>query len=147
VQAGKHVRQEGLRRRAAAAQHIRAIEDVGSSRLRGRKFEGEQAANFWYAQLPKSHRNAEGLTLIRGKLAEEHDRLISGEFGESVQAAIREQRALSRLANEEGDTQAAFVAVNEVTNLKRIVADIPERIADVQESLNKLDRIIAKPPR
>lgn len=147
VQAGKHVFKEGLRRKASAAQDISAIRDVGSRRLPGRKLEGDQLANFWYAQLPKTHRNAEGLSLVRGQLETEHQRLVSGEFGESVRGAMRGLRNDARKARAAGDTQAVFKAVGEIQQLRRIEADIPERIADVQENLNKLAKTIAKPPK
>lgn len=146
VQAGKQVAQEGRRRKAGAAESIRSIRDLGSRVLPGRKLEGDQAAHFWYAQLPKSYRNAEGLTLVRGRLAEEHERLVSGDFGRSVQAAINELRGEAKAARLADDTDEAFRVVNAIQQLRRIEADIPERIADVQENLLKLDKLIAKPP-
>jgi hypothetical protein len=110
---------------------MRAIHDVGSSRLPGRTLKGEQAANFWYAQLPKSHRNVEGLQLVRGKLVEEQERLSSGAFEKSVkgaisakQAEIRDLRSPPTAPAAGAETQMDFAALDErIAKLERVASN------------------------
>lgn len=74
-QAGKFVRQEATRRRAALTPEIRTIRRVGRGVIPTRGTPKAQAAHFWYAQLPSEFRNAEGLRKLR-RLHEEDLRAL-----------------------------------------------------------------------
>lgn len=83
--AGRLQRQEAPRRVAKVARELKAIADVKEGSL-------EDVATFWYAQLPASHRNAEGLQLIRDMQAQELEHITSGEAMDSInrqQAAVQ----------------------------------------------------------
>ncbi len=123
--AGKRVRQEAKRKKASVAEEFRALRGIGH-RLPFIHDEGAQAAHTLYAQLPKEYRNPEGLKLVRAKLDEERKRLASLEAELKPDASGR-LRSSSRAVP------------------KSLIADAPARIADISETINKLDRIIEKP--
>lgn len=80
-QAGKNLRQDARRRQAALAEEGQTVKRVGNSRLPGVHSNGTQLAHFWYAQLPKTHRNVEGLKLVRERLVTEREGYINGSLG------------------------------------------------------------------
>ena len=146
-QAGKFVRQEGRRQQALQAENLRAIRNVGKTGLPLVKASGEQAAHFWYAQLPSAYRNADGLKLVQQKLSEELHHYSSGAASDEIAKSTEAMRLVQKEAQQAGDSEAVFHALGELAKLKRLAADVPERITDLQTNINKLDRLIANPPK
>jgi hypothetical protein len=78
-QSAKLLRQEAARRKAARAQEIHTIRRTGRRGIFDRS-DGVQTANFWYAQIPRQHRNTGSLKLIRNQLKQEQARLRQGDI-------------------------------------------------------------------
>lgn len=144
-QAGKHLRDEVKRGRAARAEDVRTLRGVRRGKIPFTREEGADMAHSWYVQLPPESRNAEGLKLVRGKLDEQRQYYTSGEASDDIELAMADLRAESKLANAEGDTNRVFEIMGEIASLKAIQADIPTRIADLSENLTKLGRVIDNP--
>lgn len=82
--AGREQAQEAGRTQAGMARQIKALPKEGSP---------EDIAHSWWAQLPKSHRNAEGLKLVRAKQAAELEQLTSGKALKGLEAQAGAVRA------------------------------------------------------
>lgn len=147
IQAGKNLRQEARRAQSIRAEELAAVKGVGNSPIPFQGDEGAQLAHFWWAQLPKEMRNVAGLKAVRGKLAEEHAYLRSGGFAASVKSALAAKRIEARAARDAGDTAAVFKAIGEIRKLRAVGADELARMRDVGATIEKLDRVIAKPPK
>lgn len=80
--AGRETGLEAERARTVQTPHLKALPKEGSP---------EDVAHFWWAQLPASHRNVEGLKLVRAKQAAELKRVESGKALESLQ---RQKKAI-----------------------------------------------------
>lgn len=133
--AGRAQRQERPRAAALVAEHVDAIKKV-------KEGSPEDVANFWYAQLPKTHRNAQGLSLVRAKQAERLEYVTSG-------------KALDDLNVWEGDVRAAMGAADEgdklsylkeLERIKLLKTDLPQVVQDVSASIGQLDELIKAPP-
>lgn len=138
--AGKAQRQERIRGDAALAEHLKAIKSV-------KEGSPEDQANFWYSQLPKTHRNAEGLGLIRAKQADELHRVISGQALADLneqEGAVRAKMAEARAADPSGKTVLPFLKDLEDIAIRK--TDLPTRATDTAASIGELDKLIAKPP-
>lgn len=140
-QAGKHRKDERVRSVAGRAIELRELKSVGG-RLPLFKQEGAEAAHWWYAQMPKAYRNPEGLKLAHGKLSEQRDYYASGQASRELEGEIAKLREEIKAAP---DDAVRWDLIGQVRALKDEVADIPDRIKDISEDLNKLDEIIAKP--
>lgn len=132
--AGREQVLEAARAQAGMSEHIRRLPKEGSD---------ADIAHAWWAQLPKSHRNAEGLKLVRGKQAEELEEITSG-------------RALDALRKREGALKAQLRAADETTrfdlmgkleNVRLLMTDLGPRVDDITVSLARLDKVIANPPK
>jgi hypothetical protein len=131
--AGMETRQEAERAQALLAPHVRALPKEGTP---------EDIAHFWWAQLPASHRNVEGLRLIREKQAAELDRIASGKALEDLQ---KQQAAVkAKLAAAKG--RQRFDLMQRAQDIKLRISDLPQLSKDVSLSLHELDKVIAKPP-
>jgi hypothetical protein len=134
--AGRSQRLERGRTDAALAEHFKAIKAVkpGSS---------EDVANFWYAQMPKAYRNAEGLSLVRAKQAEELQRLTSGKALEGLTA--REGAIKAKMAKVE-DPKLKLPMLKDLEEMKILKTDLPQRATDTAASIGQLDKVIAEAP-
>lgn len=139
-QTGKLRKQETVRRAAEKQQEIREIKRVGG--IFGLRTEPARTATWYFAQLPKEYRNAEGLTLAKGRLQTDLDDLTSGAFSQRITGSIR---ALRESLNEATGTDR-FQILGDIERLRGIEADIPDRIKDVAQEVKKLDRTIARLP-
>jgi hypothetical protein len=115
--AGMERAQEALRTQADAADHLNALPKQDSV---------EDQAHAYWAQLPESHRNAEGLQLILAKQAEALEEITSGR----AQAGIEE-----------------MLAAKENQYLRMLLHDLPIRADDISVSMVRLQKIIADPPK
>lgn len=133
--AGRQQRLEGSRR---AAQHYRSLDTLGHIK------EGspEDAANYYYAQLPASHRNAEGLTLIKGQQEEELARIASGEAKRSIDKQVAAVKA--KMSEADGSDKLPFLRDLEELKVER--SDLPKRVEDITQSIGELEKLIAGPP-
>lgn len=145
-QAGKMRKKESMRHRAAQAEHVRNVRDVGKV-FPGVRTEPAQAAHSWLAQVPATYRNEKGLALIRGKKQEELQDRLSGGYTQRLDKAEQRIRAEQRAAQEAGDNGRVFKLLNDIEDIRALRADLPEQIADLTTDVNKLDKLIAKPPR
>lgn len=132
--AGREQVLEAARAQAGMARHIRKLPKEGSA---------EDIAHSWWAQLPVSHRNAEGLKLVRGKQAEELEEITSGRALASLKARDGALKAQMRGADE----ATTFELLKQRENLKLLMSDLPARVEDLSVSLARLDQVIAKPPK
>jgi hypothetical protein len=110
-------RQQLVRQSRAAApqqRHLRALPKEGSP---------EDVAHFWWAQLPKSERNVQGLQRVRAAQARELEEITS----ERALTALRAQR--------------------QTEEVKALISDLPLRVNDLSLSLAQLDAVIARPPK
>lgn len=138
--AGRSQRVEMGRADAALAEHLKAIKAV-------KEGSPEDQANFWYAQLPKTHRNAEGLALVRGKQAEELHRITSGQALADLTAqenAVKAKMAEARAEDPTGKTVLPFL--QDLEDLAVRKTDLPARANDTAASIGQLDKLIANPP-
>ena len=103
----------------------------------------EDIAHFWWAQLPKSKRNAEGLQLVREAQAKELEELVSGRALEGIKKQQAAVRAELKAATE---SEKVFDLMTQTEELKILATDIPNQIEDLSASLAQLDQVIAKPP-
>ncbi len=101
---------ETIRERALAERHIRVLPREDSP---------EDVAHFWWAQLPASHRNVEGLRLVREQMVAELRQMISPERVAQLQA----RRSRSKLRG------------------------LPENARVLAAKIDRLDQIIANPPK
>lgn len=134
--AGREQRIESSRRQAAM---FDALHELGHIK------EGspEDVANFWYAQLPASHRNAEGLQLIRGKQADELEYITSGKALED----LTKHETAVKVAMKEAETNGeAMRHLRELEELKLLKTDLPQRAQDAAASIGELDKLVAKAP-
>jgi hypothetical protein len=135
--AGRAQRVEGSRAQAAMAQHIRVLDKVKAG-------SPEDVSHFWYAQLPKSHRNAEGLKLVHAKQSAHLEDLLSGKFARSLDKQAAAAQAERR--NVEFGTPEWTRLANQIEHIGNIKADLPRRIQDTSASIANLDRVIARAP-
>lgn len=108
--AGRETMMEGHRATANVQRHLNALPKEGSP---------EDVAHFWYAQLPKTHRNPEGLQAVRAKQAAELERIVNG----SALAALQKRGA------------------------KIAIADLPHKQHDLSVSIAQLDQAIKAAPK
>lgn len=134
--AGRSQRAEIPRAAAPMVPHLDAIKAVPAG-------SPEDVANFWYAQLPKTHRNEVGLTLVRDKQAVELGYLTSGQALADLtkrEAAVRVEIGKAATGSE------ALKGVRELEELKVLKSDLPQREQDAAASIGQLERLIAEPP-
>jgi hypothetical protein len=103
----------------------------------------EDTANFWYAQLPKTHRNAKGLSLVRGKQHAELEHITSGAANASIDEQLTAVKA--KLKDAESGAEAGKL-LREQNDLHALQADLPRRVEDISASIANLDKLIANPP-
>ena len=132
--AGREQAQEAARAQAGMARQIKTLPREGSP---------EDIAHSWWAQLPVSHRNAEGLKLVRAKQASELEQLTSGKALKGLEAQAGAVRA--KLAT--ADEATRFDLIGKLQDLKLLMSDLPQRVEDLSASMARLDQVIAKPPR
>jgi hypothetical protein len=135
--AGRQQRIERGRADAAVMEHINAIKSV-------RRGSPEDRANFWYAQLPKAYRNAEGLSLVKDKQAGELQYLTSGKALEDL--AARESAIKAQMAAVREDPKQALPFLKDLEDIKLLRSDIPSRIQDTAASISELEKLAAKAP-
>lgn len=140
-QTGKLRKKESVRRAAEKQQAIRDIKEVGRT-FPSLRSEPARMATWYFAQLPKSHRNAEGLRLAQGKLEEGLQDLVSGAFSQRVAGSMRTlQGSLNEATGNE-----RFRILGELDELRTVQADIPDRIKDVTQEVTKIGRTIERLP-
>jgi hypothetical protein len=133
-EAGRKQTFEAARAGAKMARHTKALPKEGSR---------ADTAHFWWAQLPKTHRNARGLAAVRGKQAAELADLTSGRALDQI---TRRQGAVRAKLGEATDDNR-FELLGELEELKTLASDLPNRIDDLARSIAQLDKVIAKPPK
>lgn len=134
--AGRSQRLEGSRRTANMLEDLHAIGAI-------KKDSPEDVGNFWYAQLPAEYRNADGLSLVRGKQAEELQYITSGKALED----LGKRETAVKIAMGEAETNGeAMRHLRELEEIKVLRTDLPQRAEDVTASLAQLDKLIANPP-
>ena len=124
---------EAGRRRAERAVELRTIAKAGR---------GERTAHFWWAQLPAAQRNAQGLQLVRNRIAAEQSRYASGQVTRQLEQRLDE---INDALKSPGADR--WVLMRERESVRALLADIPRVIADQGDELKKLDKLIAKPPK
>jgi len=133
--AGREAAQETVRESAVMGPHLKALKTSGDV----------DESHFWYAQLPKSHRNAEGLKLVRGKQLEELEELRSGRALASLnkrQGALEAELRASR----GGEGRPHYEVLADLQDVKALKADLPQRVEDLAKSVVRLERLAAKAP-
>ena len=81
-QIGKNLTQEQRRTRARLRREVNTIATAGRTRLPGvGKKVGFETAHSYWQELPREYRNAQGLIMIRDKIAAERARYIAGDIG------------------------------------------------------------------
>lgn len=139
---GRLQRKEMYRRQARVAGEIKQL-------LKVKEGSNEDIATFWYAQLPASHRNAEGLRLIQGQQKEELDYLLSGRALEDLDAreAVLRMRQGALRTDPDASPTDALRLINEIEEVRRLRTDIPLKVQDVSASIARLDEVIAVAPQ
>jgi hypothetical protein len=141
--AGRQTAQNSVRESAALGEHLSALK-----LSRRAKAGGVDVAHFWWAQLPKSHRNAEGLRLVRARQAKELEELSSGRALEGLnrrEAALKAEAAAAR--NGQEGARPIHDVLQDLEDVRVLKTDLPQRIDDVSKSIARLDRLIAHPPK
>ncbi len=132
--AGRSQVLESARAQAGMAHQIKALSKEGTP---------EDIAHSWWAQLPASHRNVEGLKLVRVKQADELAKITSGDVLKGLEAQAGAVRA--KLAS--ADDATRFDLIGKLQDLKLLMSDLPNRVEDLSASMARLDQVIAKPPK
>jgi hypothetical protein len=130
-------RQQLVRQSRAAAplqKHLKALPKEGSL---------EDVAHFWWAQLPKSERNAQGLQRVRVAQARELEEITSNRALEGLK---RQEAAVKQKMREAPEGPERFALMREQQELKILMEDLPLRMNDIALSIAQLDDVIAKPP-
>jgi hypothetical protein len=130
-------RQQLVRQSRAAAplqKHLKALPKEGSP---------EDVAHFWWAQLPRSERNAQGLGRVRVAQARELEEITSGR---ALDGLRRQEAAVKQKMREAPEGPERFALMREQQELKILMEDLPLRMNDISLSLAQLDDVIAKPP-
>jgi hypothetical protein len=133
--AGRAQRRDRGRVVAQVQQHLNAIKAVKAG-------SPEDVANFWYAQLPKTHRNAEGLQAVQTMQRNHLEDLASGKA--LADANARQATIEDALKTAQG--KARFDLMGALEDVKLFKSDIPNQIRDVSGSLAQLEGVIAKAP-
>jgi hypothetical protein len=97
-------------------------------------------AHFWWAQMPKALRNAEGLGRVRKKLAANLEEIVSGRAYEQLAARKVEIEAAMK-------AEFSYDLMEELGKVKILISDLKPRSEDISLAIAQLDGIIAKPPR
>lgn len=109
--------------------------------------DASQEAHWWWAQLPKEYRNAEGLKLVRGKLVEQLDEIRSGRMLEDLNKREALYKSEVRRAWNEADAAQAHQIQARLEDVELLKADLPQRVEDISKAVARLDKIIAKTPK
>jgi hypothetical protein len=135
----------GRQQRLDAARRYRDLKPFFDEINKVKKGSDEDMANFWYAQLPASHRNAEGLQLVRDRQAQELEYITSGQARKDVEK--REREIASQLKGMKNATMSEKgPLITRQRELGELKLDLEMRKPDIGASLQTLDRLIAKPP-
>lgn len=129
--AGREQIFESSRNQAKMTQHVKALPRQNSPK---------DIAHFWYAQLPRSHRNVEGLKLVRGKQADELEKLTTGDSLEGLKQRYAALQARAEATND-------LDTVGQAEDLKLLIDDLPKRIEDLSGSIARLDKVIKTNPK
>lgn len=135
--AGRSQRLERGRAAAAVSEHLNAIKAVKAG-------SPEDTANFWYAQLPATHRNAEGLTAVQGMQKQHLDYLTSGK---ALEDATAREKAVNAAIQTATDAKTRMPLLTEREQIGIYKSDIPNQINDTSASIAHLGDLIAKPPK
>ena len=135
-QAGRIRRREPGRLYATVKQHM---DTITSSAGEGTP---KDVAHFWYAQLPESHRNADGLQLVRDMQQKEFEYISSGDAADHIDA----QELAIRAKLSEATQDDRFELMRDLRQLAPLRKDLPNRLRSIAASLGQLDKIIAKAP-
>lgn len=131
--AGRETAIEAQRAQAAMAAHVKALPKAGSP---------EDIAHFWWAQLPKAHRNLQGLQLVRAKQGDELARIAKGD----ALAGLQRQKASVEAKLRTAQGRDRFQQMQNLQDVKLRISDLPGRQKDIARSLELLDKTIAKAP-
>lgn len=134
--AGRSQRIERGRAAAPLVEHVNAIRAV-------KEGSPEDQANFWYSQLPVSHRNAQGLSLVRAKQADELARITAGKALEDLTAR---ESAVKVQMGAAPDAKTKLPFLRDLEEIKILKSDLPQRADDTAASIGQLDKLIAEPP-
>lgn len=144
-QAAKNMLHEIRRTKALRANDVRTLHRIGRRHALLKAGEGEQLAHYYYAQLPESHRNGDGLRLVLDSQRSSRDYYETSAASDLLAELEKVQTARKALPK---DTPASviFEHLSEEGKLKADIADIPEKIADLTANIGKLERLVANPP-
>lgn len=129
--------------REAAQERRRAVDRMqGAIKEIGHEGTPEDAAHFWWAQLPENLRNRRGLKKVREEQARELEEVVSGRRGEEL---LRRKADLEeKLKNATG--KARFALMERLGDVKVYLSDLPLLEDDISASIAQLDALIAKTP-
>lgn len=133
--AGRTQRQESSRRLARVGRELKAISKVEEG-------SPEDVATFWYAQLPASHRNADGLSLIRARQRQELEYIASGDALREIDRQEAAVKAALKDA-EQGQQWPLLAQLHEFPTLRQ---DLAYRVEDITASIGQLSKLIVKTP-
>jgi hypothetical protein len=134
--AGRQARQAALRRPAKVRGALNTVSHLKEGSM-------DDVAHFWYAQLPASHRNEEGLRLIRDAQAEELENITS----ERSLKALEDRVTVLRMALSDAETGGeAMRYLNQIEDVKVLITDLPQRAEDVAASITMMEKLIAHAP-
>lgn len=116
---------------------------AGELKVLPREGTPEDVAHFWWAQLPVSHRNVQGLQLVRAQQAKTLEAIASGHTLKALQGRLGALQAEARGA----DAATVFKVLPQIEDVKKLITDLPHQANDLGVSLAELDRVIAHPPK
>ncbi len=138
--AGRETRQMRIRALARAQADLKVLGRV-------EKGSDTDIAHHYYAQLPASHRNAEGLTGIRDIQARELHYIQSGQAASDLQ---RQDLALkikmSEMSKAGADMSELGPLMKQREEIAKLQTDLPNRVTDIGASLHRLGGLIEHPP-
>lgn len=135
--AGRSQRLEAGRAAAPLTKHVDAIKAVA-------KGSPEDVANFWYAQVPKAHRNVETLKLVREQQAAELQRVTSGQALDDL--GRQEQAVRAKMAAADGNVKLPFLKDLEEIKAERTHLGTGGSAQETAASIADLDRAIQAAP-
>jgi hypothetical protein len=105
-------------------------------------------AHYWWAQLPESQWNVQGLQNVRARQAAEYEMLQSPEtlesFSEGLDNVRAEMQELRRIGEDGSDEYMELL--ERQGKIKGLITDLPHRMDDLGRSIAGLDVVIAARP-
>jgi uncharacterized membrane protein YgcG len=135
-QAGRNQRDAMSSRYAKMARHVRVLEKL-------KEGSGEDVAHFWYAQLPASHRNAEGLQAIVDMQSAHLEDMTNGSLAARVDAHEEALKISIKEAATGGEVRKILAEVKKLQQYRR---DIPNQMLDTAASVAVLKNLVAHAP-